>query len=72
MPDIDLFNRPTAPPVECGRCGRIFEGPIYADDGRTVLIPGHVQGDPRTCHPKPELRGSERDARIRRARRQGV
>jgi hypothetical protein len=75
MADSPLLHHEPAPPVTCGRCGRIFEAPFELEqaDGTKVFVRGHVQGDPMTCIPigPSALRGLERDARRRRATRRG-
>lgn len=69
-----VFDAPPGDPTTCQRCGRIFEGPrAFTDaDGKKVRLAGHVQGDPQSCLADTgPLRGTERDARVRRASRRG-
>lgn len=50
-------------PINCDRCGKIFEGDIVDVASGRVLVPGHTKGDPKTCIKpgKPEW-----DKRVRR------
>jgi hypothetical protein len=75
MAESPLFNHEVGPPVQCPRCGRLFERPLRLETATGhVDIRGHVQGDPVACVPLPgmaSIRGSGRDARERRAGRRG-
>lgn len=74
MAESPLFDHAAAPPVQCPRCGRLFEAPLELEvDGQPRLIRGHVQGDPASCvaiSVEAQL-GQVRDARQRRATRRG-
>lgn len=69
MPEIGgaLYHMPARRPVECPICGRLFEEGFEING---VRVQGHVRGGPQ-CQRRAELTGSDRDVRVRRAKRKG-
>lgn len=74
MPESPLYDLPAQPAALCPRCGGLFEAAVTVErDGETVRLPGHVQGDPKSCMPPLTVaEGLERDARRRREIRRGL